>query len=325
MLAPRKQQQLSSVKKTRHRTMLYNRTHYETYSEIMEVVMNSESVQKLIPKMKKEGIHPKIMDVVQQWLLSEERIVETNVVEDRWKKLDEIWRKGWREGASTIFEDNQLTSERSMDGEEFHQSKVLSELTIQHHLFLDKLLSNHYPDLVTSLSSEYNDEQMAKRVISQQFQLASTRLIASLLRYCAKRSRSDPMQVTWYKVKESGLKLPQESVSTFLYVVATMGTGFGSSVFRSDDEKDEEVNIYLVPEEVATFHDLLCRPTESSISLRVKTLAEKGDTQTAEELLEAFKVMLCSFSMFSTDLIRHHSFPYTPSTLLQRNQSKMEI
>jgi hypothetical protein len=57
-----------------------------------------------------------------------------------------------------------------------------------------------------------------------------------------------------------------------------------------NDLEEEEENVFLVPEEVATYHDLLCRPTESSVSLRVKTLASNGDTETADEFLESFKV-----------------------------------
>jgi len=41
--------------------------------------------------------------------------------------------------------------------------------------------------------------------------------------YCARRARSSPVIVAWPKIKESRLKLPRDAVSTYLYVVSTMG------------------------------------------------------------------------------------------------------
>lgn len=75
------------------------------------------------------------------------------------------------------------------------------------------------------------------------------------------------------------------------------GIGLGSYPFsdieKGGDIKDEsnpKNSKFLIPEEIATYHDLSSRPTESSISLRVKALASKGNAKSAEELVEAFKV-----------------------------------
>ena len=54
--------------------------------------------------------------------------------------------------------------------------------------------------------------------------------------------------------------------------------------------RKEEEERFLVPEEVATYHDLSSKPTEASISLRIKSLVSKGDARSAESMLEAFKV-----------------------------------
>ena len=102
------------------------------------------------------------------------------------------------------------------------------------------------------------------------------------------------------------MKLPRDVVSTYLYVVSTMGMrgdsmivggggligGLGSSLGgdNKSGESTTEEDRFLIPEEVATYHDLCSKPTESSISLRIKSLASKGDAVAAEELLEAFKV-----------------------------------
>jgi len=90
-------------------------------------------------------------------------------------------------------------------------------------------------------------------------------------------------------VKESGILLPKDVVATMLYVCSTMGMPDSIGVMSSsggsaDGEK------FLVPEEVATYHDLSSKPTEASISLRIKSLVTKGDASGAEKMLEAFKV-----------------------------------
>lgn len=268
---------------SRNKAMLFNPDQYETYQEVMSLVIDEDRTQNKIKRMMKEKrVKQELMDAVQAWLLSDERVIEKYVVEERWKGLDTVWRNGWREGASTIFE--------AADTD--HESEMLTELKTQQRLFMEQFIADN-PSLVEVFAADFPDDDenltQTKQAIEAQFNELSILLISFLLRYCAKRSRSDPMHVLWYKVKESGLKLPQDGISTFLYVVATMGSSFGSSMFRSSDEEVEEENIYLVPEEVATYHDLLCKPTEASVTLRIKTLAGKGETETAEELLEAFK------------------------------------
>jgi len=52
-------------------------------------------------------------------------------------------------------------------------------------------------------------------------------------------------------------------------------------------EVKKETNI---PAEVATYHDLLYKPTERSISIRVKALVSKGDAHGAQNLLDFFPV-----------------------------------
>lgn len=319
--------------KVRNKAIIYHPDHWETYQSIMTSVLLDEKTQKILSKISRDSRGGQIVELVKEWLLSDERVVEKEVVGDRWRGLDEVWREGWSHGASTIFAkgnekvdtfsvasiaDDTLSPEFEDEHEvdaniavtEAHGSKLLSELKLQQDIFMNKLLSSK-PDLLDAFapeSKEHNEqhsqaekEALAIAEITHQFHKVTIRIMSFLGRYCAKRSRSDPMHVAWYKIKESGLRLPPDSISTFLYVVTTMGgssLGFGSgsllfsskSTSGDNDLEEEEENALLVPEEVATYHDLLCRPTESSVSLRVKTLASKGDTETAEELLESFKV-----------------------------------
>ncbi|KAL7511329.1 hypothetical protein ACHAXN_008437 [Cyclotella atomus] len=270
----------------RNKAMLFDPDYYETYQELMTFVMDEDKSKKYVKKVIKEGYPKELVEAVQKWLLSDERVIEKQIVEERWKRLDDVWRNGWKEGASTIFE--AATDEETNE----HESMLLIELKSQQDLFIEKIIADN-PTMLEAFAADIPDDNeqhiQTKVGIAEQFEELSIRIITFLLRHCAKRSRSDAMHVCWYKVKESGLKLPQDSISTLLYIVTTMGSSFGSSTFRSHEKDEEQINTYLVPEEVATYHDLICQPTESSVSLRIKTLAGKGDTETAEELLEAYK------------------------------------
>jgi hypothetical protein len=53
--------------------------------------------------------------------------------------------------------------------------------------------------------------------------------------------------------------------------------------------KDDPIDF---PTELAIFHDLLYKPTEKSVSLRVKRLVLNGDAAAAEKLLDSFPVSL---------------------------------
>jgi len=136
--------------------------------------------------------------------------------------------------------------------------------------------------------------------------------LSALGNKCARVATGGPMRVAWEKLKESGM-MPRENImSTYLYVVgnhfhsSSMSGGFGmlgattSSIFGQtlgeqtildtirSPQTDESLDETLpdLPMEVATFHDLLYRPTEKSISLRVKSLVQHGSVKEAEQLLQ---------------------------------------
>jgi len=122
--------------------------------------------------------------------------------------------------------------------------------------------------------------------------------------YCAKRSLSLPLQVAWEKVKEGGLEMREQSVSTYLYVLGSspslslgsiLSSEAGNSILdllsvegvvNNDTTLEEKIDI---PGEVATFHDLLYKPTENSITLRVKGMVAKGFAKKAEALVDTLK------------------------------------
>lgn len=308
-----------------HSAMIYSPNHWENYHEAITSVLSDSKTEKIFDKMEAKGaLEKKCVQLVKDWLLSDRRVVEKDVVGDRWKRLDEMWRGGWESGASSIFnrdggevetestgtdeggEAGELTvlSDEGNGAEE--ESKLLLELKTQREVFIDKLLNNAVFDADNEPNEQPEEsEEFTSVELSSKFYPLAVQIMSFLGRYCARRARSSPMEVAWFKVKESGMKLPKDSISTYLYVVSTMGTanslglssgfGDGRSLFSNnaaEKDDDAENSAIIIPEEVVTYHDLLSQPTESSISIRVKALAAKGDVKTAEELLEAFKVSL---------------------------------
>lgn len=126
---------------------------------------------------------------------------------------------------------------------------------------------------------------------------------------CARLARSLPLDVSWEKIKEAGMMLDNTSLDTYLHACTTytggrrrsrglLGGVTDSPIFdilgrtdeRDDDAAEVDNNVADLPEEVATFHDLLYEPTERSLSIRVSALVAKGDGKGAGELLNSFPV-----------------------------------
>ena len=341
---------INTKKRVMNKIMMYNTNHYESYEEALHAVLNEKGSQKSLLKLSgkrdkkynKFGTHDtntntKIVELVKNWLLNDHRIVERNTVKERWKNVQETWDDGKQRmsGNEQVDDGDETTAE---------SSKFMLELKEQQEVFLSKLLKSQNVeegtthDATTTLaisssaggtdndtSNDDDDEELTLKEVDPTFFYAVTISILSALgRYCARRARSSPMIVAWSKVKESGCLLPKETISTYLYVCGTMGMGDSigiSTTPRNDavaeNEEEEEEDRFLIPEEVATYHDLSSKPTESSISLRVKALASKGDGKSAEELLEAFKVSSSFFSLFSVHCkwVQHSASTYL-STLL---------
>lgn len=130
---------------------------------------------------------------------------------------------------------------------------------------------------------------------------------------CAKRGRSLPLDVAWEKIKEAGICLSTGGLNSYLYscslyvnrqknglltslagdsILDRIGSALGSAQesAQDDDENRDEEYLVNLPEEVATFHDLLYEPTEQSLTIRIKSLVAKGNASGAEALLDSFAV-----------------------------------
>ncbi len=273
---------------TNNPDMMYDAKHFDAYREAMMAVMSNEKMQRTLSKFeKKSEANVQLIQRLKEWVLSDHRLIDEKVVKDRWSNLEKHWREGWVVGgASSLMEGS---SGSSSDDTESYVMK--SELKIQNALFQSKLFAAAAAD---DGDDEVGQNKGEKDSTQQTFNQIAQLLFTALGRYCAERARSVPMEVAWYKVKESGLVLPKDTISTYLYVVGTMGMGDSFRITTTttageEEKKKNSNNESSISEEVVTYHDLAMKPTESSISLRVKAFAAKGDAKTAQELLEAFK------------------------------------
>ena len=320
-----KQQQRTITNKA----LQYNPNQYEAYESALQSIFEDSGNIKALARFqsKRDGkfniygsddaeLNTRIVNLVKDWLLSDERVIERNIVKKKWN----------RNSSGNNNNGNEEEIEKKGKNSGLEESKFTMELKVQQEIFLSKLLEQRQVvvddgDNANATPSEMNEngpndqQPLTVADINPQFFYTITHNIMSALgRYCARRARSSPMIVAWSKVKESGIVLPKDTISTFLYVCGTMnimsdsivGGGYGGGIVSSmsndnkvtttgdtnekEDEDDDKNDKFLIPEEIATYHDLLCKPTESSISLRVKSLASKGDAADAEDLLETFKV-----------------------------------
>ncbi len=284
--------------------MIFDPDDFEAYEQAITAVFADDGTIKAISKFERKMADrdnsKRIVLKVKDWLLNRERIVEPGVMRERWSNVDEAWKNAkWMTGlgqTEPVHEEIETESD----------TVFTTELKAQQQLFLSLLQDK---ELGSAPSSGGETPTQADEVTGTSldpflFYEVTQHFIGSLGRYCARRARSTPMVVAWWKVKESGLLLRKDVTANFLYVCSTMGVadsiGMGSGVgaYLSDRKQEygrekntieNEQSRFLIPEEVATYHDLSSKPTESSISLRVKALASKGNAKSAEKLVEAFK------------------------------------
>jgi len=113
--------------------------------------------------------------------------------------------------------------------------------------------------------------------------------------YCARKRISAPLHVAWDKMKECGSRPRENALSTYLYIFSSFPleigsegditettTGSGSTTISTTTAG---YNPKDVSGEVAFYHDMIYKPTENTVSIRIKSLVEQGCTEEAEELL----------------------------------------
>jgi len=94
------------------------------------------------------------------------------------------------------------------------------------------------------------------------------------------RSFIDPrlsIGVSWHKLKEMGHLIRENSMSTYMYILSNNG--------ESDDENNAFVDDALL--EVVTCHDEIYRPSEKTVTIRLKSLIARGKIDEAEDMVAA--------------------------------------
>ena len=99
-----------------------------------------------------------------------------------------------------------------------------------------------------------------------------TRCLTTLISTCARQKTALPVIMAWSKILTSGIMLRPNYLSHLLFVTS-LEDGYSDLALQ-----------------VATCHDSLYGPTESSICFRIKSLVAMNDPKGAEALLQELPV-----------------------------------
>ena len=139
----------------------------------------------------------------------------------------------------------------------------------------------------------------------------------------ARLSKPLPLDVAWEKCKEAGVVLDEPDLNSYIFASTQFAIGSRRrrqglvpansilSILDPPHGLDDINQVFCnVPEEVATFRDVLYEPTEQSLTARVRALVAKGDGRTAQALLDASKL----------DELRHRTYQPILKIFLDNNQ-----
>jgi len=95
-----------------------------------------------------------------------------------------------------------------------------------------------------------------------------------------------PVTVAWYKLKEMGSIPHENSMSTYMYILSCSHGNIGNN----NDESDDDQLATIVDDallEVVTHHDILYQKNEKTLTIRMKSLLDRGRIDEAEEIVAA--------------------------------------
>jgi hypothetical protein len=260
----------------------YDEDAYRQYRDLIDDVVNDKRFSRLHTR---KPLTEEFLEPIRSWLQADETEVEYSLP---------LLQSSVKEGLSSKLTDDELQT---------LAASFRKELDNQRELFLK-----------TNQWSEKQYEQAKLALV----------LLGNL---CAKRARSLPLDVAWEKVKEAGMIMDGSAVDNYLYsctvysgrqkagplapssgesvldMLSATSTTTESKPTEEEQKVEDEEYIVEVPEEVATFHDLIYEPTEQSVTIRIKALVAKGDAHGAEALLNKFLVRKYFVSCFSRALL----------------------
>jgi len=179
--------------------------------------------------------------------------------------------------------------------------------SLLHHILETGVPPNNVSSLRSAVEQQQDRFKTEMNWDARQYNMAQG-AIYQISNLSAKRSRGLPIRVVWEKVKEVGL-IDKNTLQTLLYVSTTMPStrrrnaryarlaGAGASTILdvleavdnaspdSDGSGDRDEEIHDITDEIAIYNDLIFKPTEQTISIRVRLLVSQGKGSEAEELL----------------------------------------
>lgn len=170
---------------------------------------------------------------------------------------------------------------------------------------------------VSELKQQAQSFQNHMNLEDNQYNFAM-QVLRRILTLCVDEHRALAIPVIWNKLKEAGnldkttIDLVLKGCTTFSASILSRNSNLpGSHDFLTHEAGTRELvdNIQQkksvqvpVPEQVATAHDLLCDPTNQTISIRVRKLLNKRDSQGALDVIE--KHMVCALWNVSNSNLR---------------------
>jgi hypothetical protein len=286
--APLKDDMVSSLGKPPRDPNAYDNESYQQYRSLLDEVLAATSFTANYPEQMRRSVI--------EWLHA-----STKTVEVRLPSLDNALEHGLGTFQDEVDFNNRATL-------------FQNELKVQRDLFSDQTGINEILPLNTI-----------------------TGVMAHIGRVCAKRARSLPLEVAWAKCKEAGLEIPMKMLVNYLHVVSSYPGRANNSLLTNmqslsmfdgkqhenhlSNEPDANTNtddaVNNIRAEIAFFHDLLYKPSEKSLTIRVKFLVSQGKTAEAEALLEESKV-----SSFHRSRLSHAIFVYQSTLCAYRIQAR---
>jgi hypothetical protein len=149
---------------------------------------------------------------------------------------------------------------------------------------------------------------MEHNAFSQEEYKIALRGLAHVANVCAKQMEGKPTELIWRKMKEAGY-FDQKLLHTLLYLSANFSSTsqrnlIGPSILdalepkRAESTANERTVLAGLVDEIAAFHDLLYKPTEQTINIKVRLLVAQTRPHEAAFRRRQFKIAFV-FTNFS--------------------------
>ena len=211
-------------------------------------VYNEAIIETMIQMRRKKNFNEENLSKCRSYLLSRKRYVEENVDSKKETEMDNT------------------------------SSALKASMEIQEHRFRHgfNFTSNEYEYVRRALVKL--GDMCAKNISRKNKNNGSTN--------CTEIDYRLPVTVAWYKLKETGFFPPENSLSTYMYILSC---DHNNDRENSDDDESDGSNKFVAMIEdtlleVITWHDVLYRQNEKTLTILMKSLVGRGRIDEAEEV-----------------------------------------